>query len=118
MTNNMMFLLDIQNDVAKCLKACVKYTSWLWHLRFRHLNFGDLELLSKKGMLYNPNTKKVIISRAVEFDEEDAWGWDTQDDDYNFSSITEGEDEMEVEQAREEIQEHTTPPHSSQSSVH
>lgn len=51
MTQNRMFLLDIQNDIAKCLKACVKDTSWLWHLRFGHLNFGDLELLSKKEML-------------------------------------------------------------------
>lgn len=51
MTNNRMFLLKIQNDVAKCLKACVKDTSWLWHLRFGHLNFGDLELLSKKRMV-------------------------------------------------------------------
>ena len=51
MTRNRMFLLHIQSDVAKCLKACYKDSSWLWHLRFGHLNFGGLELLSKKEMV-------------------------------------------------------------------
>lgn len=36
MTRNRMFALSIQNDVAKCLKACFKYSSWLWNLRFGH----------------------------------------------------------------------------------
>ncbi|KAE8727985.1 hypothetical protein F3Y22_tig00004899pilonHSYRG00012 [Hibiscus syriacus] len=51
MSKNRMFLINIQNDVAKCLKACYKDSSWLWHLRFGHLNFGGLELLSKKEMV-------------------------------------------------------------------
>ena len=51
MTSNRMFLLNIQNDIAKCLKACYKDTTWLWHLRFGHLNFGGLKLLSDKGMV-------------------------------------------------------------------
>lgn len=51
MTKNRMFMINIQNDVAKCLKACYKDASWLWHLRFGHLNFGGLELLSKKKMV-------------------------------------------------------------------
>ncbi|KAE8666843.1 hypothetical protein F3Y22_tig00112490pilonHSYRG00048 [Hibiscus syriacus] len=51
MSKNRMFLINIQNDVAKCLKACYKDASWLWHLRFGHLNFGGLELLSKKEMV-------------------------------------------------------------------
>ena len=51
MTKNRMFVINIQNDVAKCLKACYKDASWLWHLRFGHLNFGGLELLSKKNMV-------------------------------------------------------------------
>lgn len=51
MTKNRMFLLDIQTDVAKCLKASVKDTSWLWHLRLGHMNFGGLKLLAQKGML-------------------------------------------------------------------
>ncbi|KAE8699231.1 BTB/POZ and MATH domain-containing protein 4-like [Hibiscus syriacus] len=51
MSKNRMFLINIQNDVAKCPKACYKDASCLWHLRFRHLNFGGLELLSKKEMV-------------------------------------------------------------------
>ncbi|KAJ4700820.1 Retrovirus-related Pol polyprotein from transposon TNT 1-94 [Melia azedarach] len=51
MSKNRMFSLNIQNDVAKCLKACYKDASWLWHLRFGHLNFGGLELLAKKEMV-------------------------------------------------------------------
>ncbi|KAM2249678.1 hypothetical protein ACFXTI_004281 [Malus domestica] len=47
----MMFPMNIQNDVAKCLKTCYKDISWLWHLRFGHLNSGGLELLSKKEMV-------------------------------------------------------------------
>ena len=46
-----MFVLNIQNEVVKCLKACYKDTSLLWHLRFGHLNFGGLDLLSKKEMV-------------------------------------------------------------------
>ena len=46
MSKNRMFPMNIQNDVAKC-----KDISWLWHLRFGHLNFGGLELLSKKKMV-------------------------------------------------------------------
>ena len=51
MSSNRMFVLNIQNDIARCLKMCYKEESWLWHLRFGHLNFGGLELLSKKEMV-------------------------------------------------------------------
>ncbi|KAH9697695.1 hypothetical protein KPL71_023716 [Citrus sinensis] len=51
MSNNRMFPLNIQNDVAKCLKACHKDPSWIWYLRYKHLNFGGLELLFKKNMV-------------------------------------------------------------------
>ena len=50
-SSNRMFVLNIQNDMARCLKMCYKDESWLWHLRFGHLNFGGLELLSKKEMV-------------------------------------------------------------------
>ena len=52
MSKNRMFVLNNKIDMAKCLKACVKDSSWLWHLRFGHLNFGALKLLGQKDMVY------------------------------------------------------------------
>ncbi|GKB35149.1 retrovirus-related pol polyprotein from transposon TNT 1-94 [Tanacetum coccineum] len=51
MTKNRMFILNIQHDEVKCLKSCLKDHSWLWHMRYGHLNFGDFKLLSSKGMV-------------------------------------------------------------------
>nr|GEY02107.1 retrovirus-related Pol polyprotein from transposon TNT 1-94 [Tanacetum cinerariifolium] len=51
MTKNRMFILNIQHDEAKCLKSFLEDHSWLWHMRYGHLNFGDLKLLSYKGMV-------------------------------------------------------------------
>ncbi|GKC64809.1 retrovirus-related pol polyprotein from transposon TNT 1-94 [Tanacetum coccineum] len=51
MTKNRMFILNIQHDEAKCLKSCLEDHSWLWHMRYGHLNFGDVKLLSFKGMV-------------------------------------------------------------------
>ena len=38
MSRNRVFMLNIQKDLEKCLEACHKDTTWLWHLRFGHLN--------------------------------------------------------------------------------
>ncbi|GJY57385.1 retrovirus-related pol polyprotein from transposon TNT 1-94 [Tanacetum coccineum] len=51
MTKNQMFILNTQHDEAKCLKSCLEDHLWLWHMRCGHLNFGDLKLLSSKGMV-------------------------------------------------------------------
>ncbi|KAL0554273.1 hypothetical protein IC582_008190 [Cucumis melo] len=51
MTKNIMFLLNIPTDVAQCLKSCLKDPNWIWHLRFRHLNFHGLRLLARKNMV-------------------------------------------------------------------
>ncbi|GMP43110.1 hypothetical protein CsSME_00012606 [Camellia sinensis var. sinensis] len=39
------------NLIARCLSAIIKDKDWLWHLRFGHLNFGSLKLLSSKNMV-------------------------------------------------------------------
>ncbi|KAL5845341.1 hypothetical protein ACOSQ3_011394 [Xanthoceras sorbifolium] len=51
MSRNRMFTLNIKSDVLKCLNVIVKDEAWLWHLRFWHLNFGGLKLLSSKNMV-------------------------------------------------------------------
>ncbi|TXG54005.1 hypothetical protein EZV62_019261 [Acer yangbiense] len=51
MMKNRMFMLNIQTDVAKHLKSCLKDSSWAWHLRLGHLNFGGLRLMAKKNMV-------------------------------------------------------------------
>ena len=54
---------------------------------------------SKGYKLYNPETKKTIISRNVIFDEEGEWDWRSNNEDYNFLLSFEEEN---VEQPREE----------------
>ncbi|WOG95118.1 hypothetical protein DCAR_0314420 [Daucus carota subsp. sativus] len=51
MSNNRLFTLDMQTKVQKCLKSVIKNDSWLWHLRYGHLGFSGLKLLSKTKMV-------------------------------------------------------------------
>nr|GEZ55561.1 retrovirus-related Pol polyprotein from transposon TNT 1-94 [Tanacetum cinerariifolium] len=165
LTKNQMFILNIQHDEAKCLKSCMEDHSWLWHMRYGHLNFGDLKLLSSKGMmkgldhidhpnqvckgclfgkharssflkestsrakeplqlihtdlcgpitppshgykLYNLVTKKVVVSRDVEFDEEGSWDWSIQEyERYDFLSMT---NEEETDETSEEARQSQSP---------
>lgn len=60
MTRNRMFPLRIKADLKnkeviaavtqEAFQRVPKDENWLWHLRFGHLNFGGLNLLSRKGM--------------------------------------------------------------------
>ena len=44
--------------------------------------------------LYNLSTRKVIVSRDVEFDKEDTWDWSTQEEEkYDFFPLSEEEDQ-------------------------
>ncbi|XP_075076895.1 uncharacterized protein LOC142163501 [Nicotiana tabacum] len=47
MAKNKMFILYLQNDVPRCLLSYAKDSSWLWHMRFGHLNFDSLTLMKK-----------------------------------------------------------------------
>ena len=51
MTKNWMFLLNVQVDNVMCLNANIKDSFGLWHMRYGHLNFGDLKLLSKQQLV-------------------------------------------------------------------
>ncbi|KAL8102990.1 hypothetical protein AgCh_027504 [Apium graveolens] len=51
MSKNRLFTLNMQIKVQKCLKSVIKNDSWLWHLRYGHLGFSGLKLLSKTKMV-------------------------------------------------------------------
>eukprot|EP00253_Pinus_taeda_P025723 PITA_25723 len=61
MTRNRMFPLRIRaylknkeviaEVTQEAFESVPKDENWLWHLRFGHLNFGGLNLLSRKGMV-------------------------------------------------------------------
>lgn len=51
MTKNRMFPLVMRNELTPSLNSYKTKNfdeSWLWHLRYGHLYFGDLDLLQKK----------------------------------------------------------------------
>ena len=66
MTKNRMFPLIIRNDLTNSLNAYKTKNleqSWLWHLRYGHLHFGDLNLLQKKQMVKGfPSIEKPLGS--------------------------------------------------------
>ncbi|GMJ05590.1 hypothetical protein HRI_004228200 [Hibiscus trionum] len=51
MTRNRLFTIDIESGEVKCMKTSIKDDSWLWHLRYGHLGFSGLKLLSKAKMV-------------------------------------------------------------------
>jgi hypothetical protein len=51
MIKNKMFLLNIETNVPKYLKTCVKDETWLWNMRLGHVNFDSLKMMTQKKML-------------------------------------------------------------------
>ncbi|KAL0356305.1 UNVERIFIED_CONTAM: Retrovirus-related Pol polyprotein from transposon TNT 1-94 [Sesamum radiatum] len=51
MTSNRMFKLNVKTAEAKCLQVCINNSSWIWHMRFGHLNFEGLKMLGEKNMV-------------------------------------------------------------------
>ncbi|KAG9454468.1 hypothetical protein H6P81_007372 [Aristolochia fimbriata] len=51
MAKNRLFTLNMEVVSIQCLKLVLKDNSWLWHLRFGHLGFTGLKLLSKEKMV-------------------------------------------------------------------
>ena len=51
MTRNRMFSLHLNTKVEKYFQGLMKNEPWRWHLRFGHLNFSGLKLLSTAGMV-------------------------------------------------------------------
>ncbi|KAG7593894.1 Reverse transcriptase RNA-dependent DNA polymerase [Arabidopsis thaliana x Arabidopsis arenosa] len=70
---------------------------------------------SKGYKLYNPDTKKKIISQNIVFDEEGEWDWKSNEEDYNFFPHFE-EDDLELTREEPPREEPTTPPTSPKSS--
>ena len=46
--------------------------------------FIGYDAKSKGYKLYNPKSKKTVVSRDVKFDEDDSWNWETREENYNF----------------------------------
>ncbi|KAA0033083.1 copia protein [Cucumis melo var. makuwa] len=55
--------------------------------------FVGYDASSKGYKLYNPVTKKTIVSRDVVFDEEASWNWNDEPEDYKFLCFPDERDE-------------------------
>lgn len=51
MTANRMFSLFLHTVAHSCFSTSLKDSTWLWHYRYGHLNFGALKSLQQKEMV-------------------------------------------------------------------
>ncbi|GKD76667.1 retrovirus-related pol polyprotein from transposon TNT 1-94, partial [Tanacetum coccineum] len=69
--------------------------------------FVGYDKQSKGYKLYNPVTRKVVVSRDVEFDEEGSWDWSIEENErYDFLPMI---DEEETCESGDEVQQPESP---------
>ena len=51
MTKNRLFPLKFGENGANITNVAIYNKSWLWHLRYGHLNFTNLRLLTSQAMV-------------------------------------------------------------------
>ena len=75
--------------------------------------FIGYDASSKGSKLYNSSNGKIVVSRDIEFDEEETWNWEKEEGTYDFFPYFEENDE-EVATPNE----FSTPPPSPTHSIH
>lgn len=87
----------------------------LAHVHVPHVNRGKLDNKSlscvflgiveetKGYRLFDPNNKKIVVSRDVIFEEEKCWDWDVSYEKQIFLDLTWDEDDKITEEGREVI---------------
>jgi hypothetical protein len=59
-TKNHMYILKIQHTEPICLLDHAKETSWLWHMRYGHVNIRSLKALATEGMVEGMPTLEQV----------------------------------------------------------
>ena len=63
MSKNRMFPLKLNTKIGSCNIGVMEDESWKWHLRFGHLHFNGLKLLSSGGMVRG--LPQIEVTRQV-----------------------------------------------------
>nr|GMD95646.1 Retrovirus-related Pol polyprotein from transposon TNT 1-94 [Ipomoea batatas] len=101
MAPNRMFKLHVVTAPSTCFSTITEAKAQLWHCRYGHLSYNGLKTLQQKDMskayrLYDPSSKKIIISRDVVFEEDKAWDWDQKCENAGVCDLEWGDQEIDV----------------------
>ncbi|GJV05452.1 zinc finger, CCHC-type containing protein [Tanacetum coccineum] len=50
-SKNRLYSIRLQTDIPICLLANIDNRAWLWHARLGHLNFDDINKMTRKGIV-------------------------------------------------------------------